>query len=634
MTAVTIDMPTPSPDRVKPVPLRLEAARPIIAPALCLFWKGPDGRGPDGWTPSFRSTPGRLIYEACLVDARGRMLDLADLIIHAPERSEPEAPADATDPEAMVIWRSYVDALVRLTGERAVFTGWEETTPRPVWIDAARGELVTTPGWQLCTDDDLLEHNDLPRRSKSGHRYLHRVESDGGSHCFAPLHPDAPRPAAGSRFQELEQLVPGLDTLLPINPGCSGMVLVRKPRSSWTLSDHARFLSGESPAESPAWLRVRPQNSPDPGLTLCARMGIRERAIETLHLKLAIMLDAASAAREESLKSGMPLLNIQPSHFRVRLAEPGGGLPLLWSARVELAEPGVAVKVNASDGRLRGYRQASGDETIVRAPQASPGWAEARHLSVTDLRPVAGGQDSWEISGTFRSTSIDPSPQDIVVLHAALPGEPLRLTGQSHREANRGPWKFRSDPFPARPALIQRWQRRDVSGLTIPIQRVEHFPLKTPLLDRERMGYLAACVLLEHDDNSPARIADALRNLSDLLDQRHPQAIAPIEVLQAMRKDRELERVLGSGNLLAPRTDEPLVTDWLWAACLTLPVAAIRPEPPADVRALPPAPGEVFDDLIMGIGALMLRTRTLLAPDQNRNMIVRRAIDEVRRHGG
>lgn len=47
-----------------------------------------------------------------------------------------------------------------------------------------------------------------------------------------------------------------------------------------------------------------------------------------------------------------PLLNLAPDSFRVLLHEPGGALPLLWSARVELVTPGCSVEVRTADGRL------------------------------------------------------------------------------------------------------------------------------------------------------------------------------------------------------------------------------------------------------------------------------------------
>ena len=67
-----------------------------------------------------------------------------------------------------------------------------------------------------------------------------------------------------------------------------------------------------------------------------------ERLNEIFFLKLAALRNLFTEVRAYVKSQQLPLLNLSPSSFSVRLADVGEQFPALWTARCMLIKPGQA----------------------------------------------------------------------------------------------------------------------------------------------------------------------------------------------------------------------------------------------------------------------------------------------------
>ena len=75
--------------------------------------------------------------------------------------------------------------------------------------------------------------------------------------------------------------------------------------------------------------------------------------LEVFHLKLNLILQTLEETRSAIRFQQLPFLLLGAESFRLQLFELGTGLPLFWSAQVDLAESNcaLAISVAASDAR-------------------------------------------------------------------------------------------------------------------------------------------------------------------------------------------------------------------------------------------------------------------------------------------
>ncbi len=75
--------------------------------------------------------------------------------------------------------------------------------------------------------------------------------------------------------------------------------------------------------------------------------------LEVFHLKLNLILQALEETRAAIRFQQLPFLVLGAESFRLQLFEIGTGLPLFWSAQVDLAESicALAISVGGSDAR-------------------------------------------------------------------------------------------------------------------------------------------------------------------------------------------------------------------------------------------------------------------------------------------
>ena len=149
--------------------------------------------------------------------------------------------------------------------------------------------------------------------------------------------------------------------LYPFNPG-GGLLLVR-PLAPLALTEFADILSGKTwpgfqcgkevirLGAAYAKLEDTEEILYRGGHLFSGRAGKAGRLLEVFHLKLNLILQALEETRAAIRFQQLPFLVLGAESFRLQLFEIGTGLPLFWSAQVDLAESNCALAISV--GRQR-----------------------------------------------------------------------------------------------------------------------------------------------------------------------------------------------------------------------------------------------------------------------------------------
>ena len=151
--------------------------------------------------------------------------------------------------------------------------------------------------------------------------------------------------------------------LCPCNPG-GGLLLVR-PLAPLALTEFADILSGKTwpgfqcgketirLGAAYAGLEDAEEILYRGGHLFSGRAGRAGRLLEVFHLKLNLILQALDETRSAIRFQQLPFLVLGAESFRVQLSEIGTGLPLFWSAQVDLAESTCAAAISVGASGVR-----------------------------------------------------------------------------------------------------------------------------------------------------------------------------------------------------------------------------------------------------------------------------------------
>ena len=232
----------------------------------------------------------------------------------------------------------------------------------PALIDGKEGTVVypIDPGTRrpfvLCQDEKALESAGLPSYGSSLHRYLwNGVGAD--EPVFLAITSGAPMPAGVRPATDIFQ------GLYPFNPG-GGLLLVR-PLAPLALTEFADILSGKTWSGFQCGketirlgaVYARLEDAEEilyrGGHLFSGRAGKAGRLLEVFHLKLNLILQALEETRSAIRFQQLPFLVLGAESFRVQLSEIGTGLPLFWSAQVDLAESTCAAAISVGGSGVR-----------------------------------------------------------------------------------------------------------------------------------------------------------------------------------------------------------------------------------------------------------------------------------------
>ena len=526
-----------------------------------------------------------------------------------------------------------------------IATGWETTRPAPVFLDAARGCAVipcdkeTGEPWMLCTDDVELGRRGLPSYSGTLHRYL-AVRAADGALRVAPATPEAPTnehttPLAG---------VVGPD-LLPLNPE-GGFVMIR-PYLPLSLDQYAEVLSGGTwegmkrerqtldPVGFSPWLA----DAHHPGRLMQAAHGDAPILLETLHLKLVLLIDLFASVRSASAAMGRPLLSLGPSSFRVTFGWTGRGLPFLWTARAALTDAGdaVALPVPGADAE---YHLPSGTQTVslFRAPPADGCRRGTARLRVRKVQP--GTPPRFAMECTFRPREeIRPRPRDLVWIRIHPGGLAVDLYGQVEADSAlaAGEWRFLSFPMAFEPAVaagLSAWE-----GMLFDEAPFELTPYLGPPCDLYSLAVLAIKVLVGGGGAMPGVALDELLSLGAASDAAEvTEEMRPAVIGQLFQRDPRWTKTLGPHHLsatsLAPEEALASLPEGLWfevlAWILRVIPGACRDSCCRDFSDAPAGDAfRVFDAPLRELELIAEGTRSLLVMDWTDQMEMARVIEEM-----
>ena len=637
------------PDGYLAIPL--DEAQAAVPVRICVVVRS-EGEPAGGHLVVLRHTMDARVVLSCLVDAGGAVHQWLELWI---QDLSGLAGVSGLCREAMTNaaldrrWRCRAEAMAALDGAALIRTGWEDEHPRPVLIDLDAAAPVhpadgdSADAWTLCTDDAVLAERGLPVYSGSLHRYLY-LSQWGPDYPFAAIDDDAPTIGACKPLAEL------IGARVPLNPA-GGLMMVRpySPLDYETFSDLLAGAAWEGPlhGRSPLVLdpvvnavsRDKASAWPD-GLGLLGAAGRAGRMAESLHLKLRLFADAVAQVREAVAALGRPILSVTADSFRVHVGPAGQGLPLLWTGRAVLADPGdtVELTIAGSDARyfvpgagagMSIYRPASGTGQVIR------GTAGVRIRQVMD---EAGG--AVVLEGTFATQErIAVTPNDLVWIR--LPAGDARVDLCAHLEQHSalaaGEWRFRTIRQRLEDEVVATL--RAAEGVPLPGVMFDVIPPMSSPSDLYALGVLGVRTLLVNGGTSLPIALDETLSLARQVQQADDASAPTAERIAAVvNADERWARSIGPARLLADTTDGGAAFDVipleLWAEVLAVLVAMFPGLGPdsacadlADTRG-GPVQG-VFDGSIDALDRLLARTRSLVLVDWRQN---REVHDAIRRH--
>ncbi|MBV9297773.1 MAG: hypothetical protein JO066_02255 [Verrucomicrobia bacterium] len=604
-----------------------------------------------------RETMDASIYLGCIGDRTGHPKAWVEIWVQNVDRVAASFRAQIESLTNSTLDRRWSErAATFRTLNRGTFfeTGAEFHHPAPALIDGKEGCVVhpVEPGTRrefvLCEDEKALDLAGLPSYASSLHRYLWNGP-ELQEPVFVAVTSGAPL-APGVR--QATDLFKGL---YPFNPG-GGLLLVR-PLAPLALTEFADILSGKPwsgfkcvnevfrPGAPYAKLEDTEEILYRGGHLFSGRAGKAGRLLEVFHLKLNLILQALEETRATIRVQQLPFLVLGAESFRLQLFEIGTGLPLFWSAHVDLAESNCAAGISVAGSDVRYF-----------IPPELPG--PSIYRPQTHSLP-AGGMATVRIRKMFSSTSqgtsleatlatderLNVAASDLIHVRLPVAGARMDLYGRVDESdaLAKGETRFRTLP-----QLISETVERtlqEMAGAPIGNASFEILPLLTSPCDMYALGVLAIRVLLVDDENTLAIAVDEMLSLAREVANEHKPQVALGKRLQAIvERDRRWAASLGPQRLIRadgiPEAAARILPADLWWETIGL-IIRLFPGigPDSFCRDLGDAPSsaleQIFDDVIGGINLLLLRSRSLVVADWNQNLEIHDAIYEViaKKHG-
>jgi hypothetical protein len=601
------------------------------------------------------------VYLGCIVDAIGTVHEWVEVWVQSLEGLGESLAAyreSLTNASMEERWRRQAAAMDRLERPEVYRTGWEglggdAARPPVTFIDASKRQAVhpvdreTGDRWTLCTDEALLERHGLAGFRTTLHRYLY-LPKLGGDSVFVPVTPGAPSPACTRPMSEVH---PGSAGLVAFNPG-SGLMLVRTV-GPIGLAAFADVLSGGN------WQgRGHGRSSVDTGLTagpvgaagtgggggtarlqagfhgglFLGQQGKWGRLVESFHLKLRALVDAVESVGAVAEASQRPLLNISPESFQVRLAEPGRGLPHLWSARVTVSDPGVAVALPLAGSETAYFVAPGVSEVSIYRPAGVATGAWATGTGTVRIREILAGGNGEEtvLEGTLATDErIECAPNDVAWMRVPIGSGRVDLYARLEPQAAmaKGEWRFRT--LAQRHGVEASKALAGAKGVPLVGTTFQVVPSLTTACDLYSLGVLAVRVLLAGEKSALAVVLDEVLSLARQAGAEYDESVdLATRIGSIFGRDARWGKALGphllTSDAMDPAEATDLVPSSLWWETLAALVRMFPGMGPDSVcrdwgDARPGALHLVFDRAIADLEGLLRKTRSLIVIDWNYN---------------
>ncbi|MEM9066107.1 MAG: hypothetical protein AAGB51_11525 [Planctomycetota bacterium] len=339
------------------------------------------------------------------------------------------------------------------------------------------------------------------------------------------------------------------------------------------------------------------------------------RTLETLHLKLSLILGCCQRVASFSRTLGRPILELNESSFGVFRPDIADGMPAWWACRVTLLEMGSAEPIESLPG---GFLSGRSTRSIYRGDEADTvaGTCELRARTLDEL-PDGGSV----LSGTLQTD--EPFKQNSLVrVFVPSQGDRVELLLETSNDdaLSAGEVRFRAG-IPESADATQL--KSTVVGIPIRQLAFETIPNAGIGADLYSLGVLALRVLFGTEDRSLAETIDDLWGLARAAHEADDhESIA--EAMASLASDEPRWRTgLGPQRLLRPTGSPEDAFDALppslwWPVIAT--IARLFPglTPESFVTDIIGKRSNLYEAPTDAAGAfedLCVRTRSLLAVD-------------------
>jgi hypothetical protein len=583
-----------------------------------------------------RELPGSRVYLGAVADAEGRIQELIEIWVQTLEQRDlafSSIQERLTNYAFDLRWLSEYKMTLANLPETVIVTGMEAINPGPLVIklvgskDASAFLPVETTTWRLCQDDALLESFGLPAYSKSPFRYLHEPQSSGAK-TFVATAADAP---VNSHVQGTERLQSGADPLEIFNLH-AGLVRVMR-LSPVALEDYLQILEGlpwqgfgvgsASRFQHGIYADLQGWAGKTKGLPFLLHGGANpaERLNEVFFLKLSALLSIFKAVQTYVRTQQLPLLNLSPASFGLRIPDCGEQFPALWTAKCSLVRPGQAYPLKIKTTEQKYFIRLGRIEPSPFLPEGLG--AHSFGIGSVRVRSVAAETDGTVLEGTLVAEDyLGLDPHDLLWFKLPLAEERLEFYAHVYTAEAVGPKEARFRTVPARiPEAAVAILKRTGAFAKSPY---EIWPLLSSPCDLHSLGIIAIRVLLANSRSNFPVIVDDFLGLSRYLGKEEDKGDQLLTNLNSLlQKDRKMSELVSpfclTEGCASVQTAWAQIHKALWLDAIAL---LLRLFPGAGAHSyckgfgdVPPLALEtVFDRPVQELEILCLRLRSVLAP--------------------
>lgn len=586
-----------------------------------------------------RTTADARVFLGCVLDAAGGVARWVEVWVQdsAGFAASPAGRRGTINNSVLdARWRSQATALSGLDGQGIIASGWEESHPPPMLVDAEAMRVVvpTVQGsgepLALCTDDGLLTEVGLEAYSTSRSRYLY-APALGLESPFVPIGDESPERGPTASLDA----VCGEAALLSDLNLAGGLMMVR-PWAPVSFDQYVEVLGGGSwegfeHGRAPVPLELKAPREPIEdfeGSIFLGRHGRWGRLVEALHLKLRALGEAVEQVSLVTERAGSPLLNLSSESFRVHLPPARIGLPALWAARTDLVDAGEAIELRIESSDSSCFLRRDDAATSVYRPVLGQSVGAGR--GSFRVRELFESGRALILEGTLTTQErIEPAGSDLVFLTLNLADRrvPVYARLESDRALAGGEWRVRS--------IEQRFDDvvasalRSAEGVTMEGVPFEVLPMLSSPYDLYALAVVGVRSLLVDQQTTVPVALDELQSLARQLALDFDAEVSLADRIGAVfESDGRWLGSLGPHRLVreSVEPDEALsvVPARVWYEVLALLVSMLPGIGPDSIcRDLGDARrgglGAIYDPVLEQIRLLLVRTRSLIVIDWKYN---------------
>lgn len=582
-----------------------------------------------------RDLPGARVFLGAVCDAVGNVQEWVEVQVQVVDVKQLEyAGRDEILSNAFFDsrWRLDGEVLRKQLPETVIATRMETENPAPILIKRSSenspfAEVEAAP-WRLCKDDQMLKSRELPAYSTSPFRYLFQPQAKDGAALIATS-VDAPMNPGVKGLDQLRS-APGVQAIFNAESGLARIVRY----SPMELESYLQILEGrawnEANSETNVYLpgsvyaAVKEWSGKQGGLPflLHGKSGPGERLNEIFLLKLELFYDLLKKVRAFVKTHQVPLLNISPASFRIRISQTGDLFPALWSAESQLVKTGQAYPLQIQSSEHKYFIRLGKAEATAFFPGSigthSFGMASAQ------IREVQMSADRVILEGTLVAEDfLAADPHDLLWFKLPLGDERQEFYGHlSKSEGGPREARFRTLPALLSEGVVARL--KGSAGVRFSKAPYEIRPLLSSPCDMFSLGVIGVRILLASGSKKLPVLLDEILSLARRVNDAAGEPGKRVAELQKLvQSEPRVNDVIGPGALVesgyTSQQAWPAIHASTWLDTISL-LLRFFPETGANAfcKSLgdvsPVALETVFDPALQGLEELVLRLRNLLTP--------------------